>query len=264
MTNTKKTAAFTLLELLLVISIIAVISILSISVFHKREIAQKIKQTTFTMQQILQAGVTFYNDNNQTWPSGDTGSLDPGAKFSSYLPRTYKYNPWNQNTYYFQPTTKGFQVTTIVPNAILAKQVAAELPDAAIDTTQTNKIIAQITVQHYLSFNYKVVKAGIGENGGTINVPCSADKIKYITAPNNIRPAPLGYIPSYTGIRPWRYATHYPIGTMQTALQCSTSGSNQSICTIKATINCTITGLCWGPGHPHGSVDASYLIMCRQ
>jgi prepilin-type N-terminal cleavage/methylation domain-containing protein len=141
-TNKINVQGFTLLELLFVIIIAGVITLLGIHLYQIRSETYKVEKTAQQIQQILQAGVSYYIDR-KIWPTSTTPSPD----FNLYLPFSTSSNPWGNYPYEFHPTPDNFKFQVIAHNISLsaANRIAALLP-SAITTCFANtcEVLAEV------------------------------------------------------------------------------------------------------------------------
>jgi prepilin-type N-terminal cleavage/methylation domain-containing protein len=158
----KKQAGFTLIEILFVIAILGVIAALGMSLTTQRTQKFKVEKAALQLQQMLQAGMTFYSDNKNTWPNDCTASSTSidccdeisANKFCPYLPQwvkgtasgAYPVNPWG-NRFYWQKvaasaTVSNFQVSIVTPSAVVAQQLAALLPNAKVTGSTISTMVS--------------------------------------------------------------------------------------------------------------------------
>lgn len=122
----KSSFGFTLLEILFVISIIAVIATIGLTTMQQRAQKVKIEKTALQMQQILQAGLAYYNDNNNTWPNPPKPSFDP------YIPINGKTSPWGESYTWGGRNKALFRVCTAPTfSKQMAERIASQLPNAS-------------------------------------------------------------------------------------------------------------------------------------
>ena len=172
-----KNSGFTIIEIIFVIAIIGVTATLGVSYMSKNAERSKEKATALQIQQILQAAMTYYVNNN-AWPGiGSTVDARSAGTFASYIPAIdrLKTNPWGANSYTWVAQTSGgklFTVSTVVPDNNTAARIASALPNA---TTSGTRVDSQITIpgqSQALPYGYimKVGKIGpIPDNRGGAN-----------------------------------------------------------------------------------------------
>ena len=169
----KKLRAFTFIEVVFVVALLGVIASLGISMYERRTQEFKIEKTAVQMQQLLQAATAYYIDHASAWPPAIND-----ARFIPYKPfgDTANQNPWGAHYLYTaQPVAgnKRFQVTTAVPTAALAAQVASRLPNAAVENSTS--VLAEVTIPGFgrsemrSSFVTRVESLPLSE--GVVNMP---------------------------------------------------------------------------------------------
>lgn len=144
MSNLKKNNGFTLLEIIFVLAIIGFITTIGVSYISKLGERAKEKTTSIQIQQILQAAMSYYvQQQPNRWP--DNGNPDDGSAFSkNYLPEHehMSTNPWGHSKYEWSFTDQIngiFQVKTDLPSSNTAKRVAALMPNAYVENNTTLK-----------------------------------------------------------------------------------------------------------------------------
>lgn len=148
-----KTKAFSLIEVLLVIAIISVLATIGLSFANKYAERIKVQRTAFEIQQILEAGVEYYNANN-AWPKQDQeGKITD--EFKLYLPLAVESdlrlkNPWG-NSYTFLGNNFKFIVRTAFNNTNIASQVEALLPNAYRENISSKMVSAETLVGNSLN-----------------------------------------------------------------------------------------------------------------
>ncbi len=138
---TNTTPGFTLLELLFVIVILGVIATFGLTLFQQKTSRFKLEKAALQIQQIQQAAIAFYVDNNQ-WPA----NCDPNdADFASYLPIGITTNPWGIS-YQCQVSSSGkkFQIISSVDSKATQEQLTAVLPSAS--SIQENQVLSEIPI----------------------------------------------------------------------------------------------------------------------
>jgi prepilin-type N-terminal cleavage/methylation domain-containing protein len=141
-----KNSGFTLIELIFVIAIISVTITLGISYMSKLAERTKEKTASLQIQQILQAAMTYYVQN-QKWP--DNADTSNAGDFKDYIPAIdrLKTNPWGVNNYSWTADTSDanlFTVSTKVPDTNTAARLMASLPNAYNNDTAI--VYAQIAI----------------------------------------------------------------------------------------------------------------------
>jgi prepilin-type N-terminal cleavage/methylation domain-containing protein len=154
----KKSLGFTLIELLFVIAIIGVLASMGVSLMQKKTEEFKVKKAALQIQYILEAGLSFYTDN-QRWPSNaytippddsnlpnidDCSNPSPHHKAlinfcQYYLGTAIQKDPWGISPYsWWTKGIKGtadystgrFSVIVKTPDVSTAQRVGALLPYA--------------------------------------------------------------------------------------------------------------------------------------
>lgn len=149
MANFKKNTGFSLIEIIFVIAIISVVIVLGLSYTSKLDERTKEKTAALQIQQILQAGISYYVQNKR-WPDAGNSANNSSIFLKSFVPayESVKYNPWKINTkttdagYEWSysdssPASGVFEVRTNVPDEDTAKRIAALLPNAYVYTGDT-------------------------------------------------------------------------------------------------------------------------------
>lgn len=107
---------FTLIEMMLVMTIISAFIYMGIGYVQQRTLSLSIDRTSAQMQQILNAGLSYYV-NNGSWPAS-IATLTTG----NYLPSSGVISPWGPNAYAVSNNGTLFTVTLTLPQ--LANQSA--------------------------------------------------------------------------------------------------------------------------------------------
>lgn len=159
-----KFLGFTLIEIIFVIAILGIIITLGISYTSKFSERAKEKTAALQIQQILQAGMSYYVDYGE-WPDKGNTSIK-SVFYKNYLPisknnqgvNPLDSNPWQSLNsgkvgYYWEYTgtsespddkTKGlFKVSTEAPNEDTAKRVISLLPNAFYESPN---IVAEVGI----------------------------------------------------------------------------------------------------------------------
>ncbi|MBA3661305.1 MAG: prepilin-type N-terminal cleavage/methylation domain-containing protein [Gammaproteobacteria bacterium] len=193
----KHQTGFTLIELLLVMVIISIIIFASISYVQQQAESTRIARASAQMQQILNAGLSYYVDNGK-WPA----TIDTDLK-GKYLPSTTLNNPWGQiYQIYSYPTTNAsnprlLYVYTTIPvanstsasAAAAAKAIAGLLPFGYVTastatppavgtcTTGNCKVVASVNIPGQNLNNATAINfAGVYHPGACVPVPsCPVD-----------------------------------------------------------------------------------------
>lgn len=136
-TNKRQNKGFTLIEMLLVLVIMSGIIYIGAGYLQQRTLSLRIDRTSGQMQQILNAGMSYYINSNNTWPG--TGALDGTnvLQTGGYLPLSMP-SPWNGVAYNVYSTSTNLYVsvkmpTTTLTSVSIAKTIAGTLPLAFTD-----------------------------------------------------------------------------------------------------------------------------------
>lgn len=154
----KKIQAFAFVGLLFFIAIIGVISSISMTVLKQRVYQQKIEKTAMQMQQLSQAGATYYLDGNNCWP--DSSQHPPkclpqyskdSKDFTNYIPNHIpvgvKVNLWGEEFKYGADKNGAFVVSTNVLTKQTAEKITAILPQANYDDSGNVSILTNTPSQ---------------------------------------------------------------------------------------------------------------------
>lgn len=275
----KKLKGFTLIELLFIIVIIGIVATLTLSAMQQRATNLKVEQTALQMQQILQSGISYYNDY-YVWPASNN---PPSAFIQNYLPIGSASNPWG-NAYQYQGNasqTNQFQVYSgTLASAEVANRVSSLLPNAIIDSNNSKQVIAAVEANQLSAIDVKTIGVTPAINDGqvaaTFSMRCANGyKPDVITAPMQIS---ADVYPAPTGVS-WAGHPQCPMGSrsfnnLSTTNSCQApdpTKPNDYKCTITANFNGYIPD--W-PNHgcyystdfvvPSGTVAFSYIGYCKQ
>jgi len=143
----KKITGFTLLESLLVVVIVAAIATFGFATFRHLSEDFKVNRTVLQIQQLLQAGSTYYVNNN-CWPNANE-CKQPVSDFTAYIPIATAQNPWG-NSYRYQETLDALKFQVLangIPN-LLANRIVNRLPNAIVQncTAKNCSILAEIPI----------------------------------------------------------------------------------------------------------------------
>jgi general secretion pathway protein G len=275
----KKSMGFTLIELLFIIVIIGIVVALTLSAYQQRTTNLKVEQTALQMQQVLQSGISYYNDN-YVWPSS---SNPPPVFIQSYLPISGTTNPWGQAYQYQGSTTQTnqFQVYSgSLPSAQIASRISSLLPNAGIDPANSTQVIAVVAAAQRSTFDIRMVgvtpAVSDGQTAATFDMQCPTGFTPTIvTAPTQISTETY---PPVTGAK-WNGHPQCPMGSrpfgqLATTDSCQAPNPtkpNNYQCTITANFNGYIPdwpnqGCYYQTASPVGSgtVAFSYLAYCTQ
>lgn len=131
--------AFTLIELLFVIAIIAVIASLGLSTVTQRAQEAKVEKAALQMQQLLQAGMTYYVDNG-CWPGASECSPGVPNFANNYIPTGGNINPWGGMYAWGEVgggITKMFEVDSPLSGSAttVVQRIAGMLPNGGVSST---------------------------------------------------------------------------------------------------------------------------------
>lgn len=186
----EKHHGFTLIEMLLVLVIISIIILAGVGYFQQRAQQMRIDRTSLQMQQILNAGMSYYIVNSK-WPA------KLSDLYGKYLPKTIVNSPW-QTPYHITGTESLFYVYTVVTENTLglapieANEIAGTLPlsytsggggnppdintQCATNDTKCNVVGAVNVPGQNLNNANAVTFSGLYHHGGCVPVPtCPVD-----------------------------------------------------------------------------------------
>lgn len=183
--NKHHSKGFTLIEMLLVLVIMSGVIYIGAGYLQQRTLSLRIDRTSSQMQQILNAGMSYYINNDGNWP----GSLDE-LQSKGYLP-TSMPSPWGGSyTVYTNSNNSNFYVSVAMPTTTLtsvsiAKTIAGTLPLAFTDqsgsvTTSTTPcstgavcyVIASVNIPGQSLGNAQQVNfAGLYHSGACVPAP---------------------------------------------------------------------------------------------
>ena len=118
---------FSLLELMCVIAVLAALSVVGVSAYRGHMQRQRLSHTALQIQQLMQAAMAYHVDEGK-WPT----AIDTPA-FKSYMPQgRVPTNAWGYAYQLAYPNHIRLGVRTVLPTESLAKQLAAQLPNARV------------------------------------------------------------------------------------------------------------------------------------
>lgn len=188
---------FTLIEILLVLIIISIIIWAAIVFIQERIRQTRINTTSIQIQQILNAGLSYYVANGN-WPPtlSCLEGLAGGGCSSNVIYVSHMVNPWGGGSYSITSTPELLYVYTTITTdgdaSIIARLIAGSLPVAytastasmppvppvaSCDTGTTCQVVAAVNMpgQHINSVK-SVNFAGLYRHGGCVPVPvCPVD-----------------------------------------------------------------------------------------
>lgn len=272
---------FTLVEMMLVMTIISALIYMSIGYVQQRTLALSIDRASAQMQQILNAGLSYYV-NNGSWPTS-INTLTTG----SYLPSTGVVSPWGANAYAVSNNGALFTVTLTLPQisnqSAIANVLVGKLPLASTTgttstcppsppappgcvPTTTLTISASVNIPGQNLNNATAVNmTGIYHNGACVPVPSCP------VGPNGVQMTPTIMVapasvsgmsdPGTTNVYPISSFTAYatpqaawdPAGVSGPAA-CSSSNNTNQMCISQVT----------GPGAVTQLPKGNYWRVCLQ
>lgn len=169
-----KKKGFTLLEMLLVLVIVSAIAVMAINFTTQKMAELRRDRATMQMQQILNAGLSYYL-NNGTWPASLAALQNPAAPYLPPNPPNTIATPWG-GTYTAAGATVNnvnyFQVSMTVPGTTGATEaliIAGRLPMA---TTSGSTVTAQVNVPGMNLNNARSVNfSSVYHSGACVPVP---------------------------------------------------------------------------------------------
>ncbi|HTM63884.1 MAG TPA: type II secretion system protein [Gammaproteobacteria bacterium] len=216
MINRYMQKGFTLVEMMLVAAIISGFIFLGISYTQQRTRALMIDRASAQMQQILNAGLSYYI-NNGNWPA-DIATLKTGT----YLPATV-VSPWG-TSYSVSNNSTVFTVTLTLPSTLkgvsgIAQIVAGKLPFGVATTSSPYTVTSSVNIPAQSLNNVgNLSYAGVYHNGGCVPVPqCPNTDATGSSVVPEIQVAPV----SFSGFYDAGSTTGYPL----TSITASTSGN---------------------------------------
>lgn len=225
----KNIDGFTLIEMLLVLVIISSIIYMTVSYLQKKTDQQRLDKTALQMQQILNAGLSYYVVNS-SWPVGTAAAVNVSASSltPTYLPATLTNGPWGQPYRIISTTTNLYVYTRVtssgssaqgnasiiagkLPLSYVSGDTAGALPAAGTACTATSCIVVGsvnipgTNLNNATAVNY----AGLYHHGGCVPVPrCPVD------ANGNTLTAQVFVIPvSVSGMNERNSSNVYPISS---------------------------------------------------
>lgn len=171
---------FTLIELLLVMVIVSSFIYMGTNYLQDRTQQMRIDKTVLQMQQVLNAGLSYYVANG-SWPT--MAQLQSG---SAYIPATFR-SPWAGASYTVSSTTQLFKVTIPLPamknQAAVSVIIAGRLPLSSMTAQCSTASTAGCTVTASVNIpgqnlnNATAVNfAGLYHHGACVPVPkCPVD-----------------------------------------------------------------------------------------
>jgi len=217
-----RTKGFTLIEMLLVMVIISSVIYMGIGYIQQRTLQERMDRTVAQMQQILNAGLSYYvSGGTSSWPSS-ISSLQP-----NYLPSTLT-SPWG-TSYSIKTTGSNLYVIVQIPAGIRGRQsianvIAGKLPLAytsvsiaatppvAVNCAAAGNcyVVASVNIPAQSLTNAGSVNfAGLYHHGGCVPVPtCPVD------ASGNAMTAQIMVVPvSVSGMNDPNSPNLYPISS---------------------------------------------------
>ncbi len=201
--NKRYTKGFTLIEMLLVLVIISGIVYMGAGYLQQRALSLRIDRTSGQMQQILNAGLSYYISNNK-WPvsAGSKPSALDGTNVlqtGGYLPSSMP-SPWGGANYYIYSTASNFYVSVAMP------------------TTNATSINIAKTIMGTLPLSFTDQSA----SATSVTTPCAVGKNCYVITTVNIPGESLN------GAQAINFAGLYHSGACVPAPQCPTNYTAQA------------------------------------
>lgn len=256
MTARKKVIGFTLIEMLLVLVIVSVIIYASVGYVQQRALQMRMDRTSTQMQQILNAGLSYYV-MQQKWPGGAPNTAtDLTALQPAYLPATLTKSPFGQDYKIVNNGTQFFVYTSInvvsssaafgeanviagtLPLAYTSTDGSGAPPDAASPCSASDTtcyVVASVNVPGQNLNNASAVNyAGLYHNGGCIPAPkCPVDPTTFTTMTPQVMVVPVqvsgtndGGLPaSNPNVYPISSFTAYAVGTVGTGMPLANPGN---------------------------------------
>ncbi|MBV9576287.1 MAG: prepilin-type N-terminal cleavage/methylation domain-containing protein [Gammaproteobacteria bacterium] len=258
LTNTK---GFTLIEMLLVLVVVSILIWSSVGYIQQRMQQARIDKTTAQMQQILNAGLSYYVANG-SWPptvSCLQGSGGGGCSGSTvYLPTSIT-SPWSGGAYNVYSSTSLFYVYTtvttltavnsgniarIIAGSLPLAYVSAAVPPAAATSCGTGvtmcNVITSVNIPGQNINNARSVNfAGLYHHGACVPVPtCPVD-----ASGNTMTPQVMVVPVSVSGVNDANTSNVYPIssftayatGPAANPPACASTGATQTACSATYT-----------------------------
>lgn len=246
MKNKISSQGFTLMELLLVMVIISSIIFMSVGYMNQRTLQMRVDRTVVQMQQILNAGLSYYV-NNGSWPA-NLAALQP-----TYIPSGIA-SPWGGGTYSVSSTQPQLlSVATTLPATMtnrlaVATLIAGRLPLA---TSSSGTVTAVVNVPGQNLNNASAVNfAGLYHHGACVPVPnCPSG----MTAQIFVVPA------SVKGVNDEGSRSLYPI-TSFTAYAIGGSDNSPGGCKRWNDVSTAVSCL----SNNNGPVASKYWRVCMQ
>jgi len=239
-TAVRDSKGFTLIEMLLVLTIISAIIYAGIGYVQQKTLQTKIDRTSAQMQQILNAGLSYYVANG-TWPT-DITCLQGGPASApcnvTYLPPTFT-NGWG-NDYNATSSNSLFYVYTSVPGsatqanyansvaqtiagALPLSYVSADVPPSAPSACDTSggggggggapacNVVSMVNIPGQNLNNARAVNfAGLYHHGACVPVPkCPVDAINQTTMTPQVMIVPV----MVNGLNDTSTSNTYPISS---------------------------------------------------
>ncbi len=221
---------FTLIEMMLVAAIISAFIFMGIGYTQQRTRALQMDRTSAQMQQILNAGLSYYV-NNGSWPASVTTLQTAG-----YLPSTGVTSPFG-TSYSVSNTTSVFTATVSLPagyahGSAIAQMIAGKLPFGVSTTStpsptpgnpspsSTSSISASVNIPAQNLNNVgNVSYTGVYHSGACVPVPtCPSTSASGTTITPEIQVVPVSFSGMYD---PGDSSTVYPL----TSITASVSGN---------------------------------------
>ncbi len=268
MQHQSKKHGLTLIEILLVIAIIGVMAVFSMRFFGAYSENTKVHEATTQVQKILQATLSYYDDQKQ-WPQ----SLEQSGFINEYLVKKDLITPWGQTYIGYPKLTYQFHIEAPMQK-IRGQKVAASLASVTYDASSQHLIAQIVALPQDKKIGIKI--AGMGQNvtnGSQVSAICNNNETaKFYFTPNSIDTDEY-HGPRKTGDRYIGLVFAWPISRLSAQANCGTPAMNvpkpgKSTTTCKVTIKIMHGDKAFGgpndPSNKHnGTATMNYIAICR-
>jgi prepilin-type N-terminal cleavage/methylation domain-containing protein len=265
----QKSRGFTLIEMLLVLAILAGMMVMFLNYSTQKARETRRDLAVLQIQEILNAGLSFYV-NNGYWPvSSKKDCSDPQPNEgililtnNGYLPQGFGRTPFG-STYKLtcNATSNRFSVETWFPNITEATVVKGRLPLATILTPADNSVQASVNLPGQNLNNARAVNfANLYKHGACVPAPkCPAPNMvpQIMVIPVSVSGVAEGYSAASPKINPISSFTAYAYGAPGALTQPALNGSSVALCNNPSQGAACVAG-------SGGSIDVgtSYWRVC--